>query len=196
LNIQWRIVVCIQRNDVLIIPLPLIELNLLLPQYLVELKGMLSTCFMSRPLIEVLLPSSLGFVPLCVEVSADLSKGLLGNPRLLFLHGEGLLPSRELCLTREKQFLQLLDNTRFCGRPSLLQECLSNESGDGEERHCYSCAEKTMEGPGERVDARYSATYTIRKVKQRLFINHAQDRVWQAKDRERSVTTGNQRYPQ
>jgi hypothetical protein len=41
-----------------------------------------------------------------------------------------------------------------------------------------------MKGPDERIDARYPTTYTIKEVKQRLFMNHAHDRAWQTENRE------------
>jgi hypothetical protein len=96
-----------------------IGLNLLLPQELVKVDGVLSSGGASFDLVEVLFPSSLCLGPLCVEVSADLGKGSLRNPHLLFPRGEGLLPPHKLPLSCEEQFLQVL-NHRYsrhsCGR--------------------------------------------------------------------------------
>jgi hypothetical protein len=89
------------------------EINLLLPYYLVEPKGVLSTSSMSHHLVEVLLSSSLRLGPLRIEVSADFNKGFLRNPRLLFPCGEGLLPLCELCLSCEEQFLQFLKHCQY-----------------------------------------------------------------------------------
>jgi hypothetical protein len=52
-----------------------------------------------------------------------------------------------------------------------------------------------MEGPDERIDARDSATYTVREAKRWSFINHARDHAWQAESCEQSATTSNQRHP-
>jgi hypothetical protein len=73
---------------------------------------MLSTGGMSHHLIEVLFLSNLGLGPLQVEVGANLGKGPLRYPHLLFPHSEGLLPLHQLHLLREKQFLQLHDHCR------------------------------------------------------------------------------------
>jgi hypothetical protein len=65
----------------------------------------LSAGGVSLYLIEVLFSSSISLGLLCIEVGADLGKGFLENPRLLFPRGEGFLPSRELLLSHEEQFL-------------------------------------------------------------------------------------------
>jgi hypothetical protein len=44
--------------------------------------------------------------------------------------------------------------------------------------------EKAMKEPDERIDTRYLATYTIRELKQRPFMNHARDHAWWAKNHE------------
>jgi hypothetical protein len=65
----------------------------------------LSAGGVSLYLIEVLFSSSISLGLLRIEVGADLGKGFLENPRLLFPRGEGFLPSRELLLSHEEQFL-------------------------------------------------------------------------------------------
>jgi hypothetical protein len=94
----------------------LIELNLLRPQNLVMTERLLSVGGVSLYLFKVLLPSSLDLGPLCVKGGTNLSKGFLGNPRLHFPSGMGILPSHELLFPCKEQFLQLLNHCSHRGR--------------------------------------------------------------------------------
>jgi hypothetical protein len=57
-----------------------IKLDLLIPQHLIEAKGVFSMGDVSHHLLEVLCLSSLGLGPPRVKVSTDLGKGFLQNP--------------------------------------------------------------------------------------------------------------------
>jgi hypothetical protein len=84
-----------------------VELDLLLPQHLVEAEGVLGAGSVHFHLVEVLLSSSLGFCSFNIKVGADLDQGHLGDPSLLLLHDEGILTPRQLMLSREELLLQL-----------------------------------------------------------------------------------------
>jgi hypothetical protein len=89
------------------VPLSPIKLDFLLPQHHVEVEGVLGVGGVRLHLVEVLLPSSLDFCSLDVKVGADLDQGHLRDPSFLLPRGKGLLPPRQLLLTRKKLLLQL-----------------------------------------------------------------------------------------
>jgi hypothetical protein len=59
------------------VPLPPIELDLLLPKHHIEAKGVLGASSVSYHLVEVLLPSSLSLGLLGIKVGIDLGEGFL-----------------------------------------------------------------------------------------------------------------------
>jgi hypothetical protein len=78
--------------------LPPIKLNLLLLQYLVEAKDVLTASSESLYLVRVLLPSNLDLGLVCIKGGADLDDGFLRDPCLLHPRSEGFLPPREFPL--------------------------------------------------------------------------------------------------
>jgi hypothetical protein len=89
------------------VPLSPIEVDFLLPQLHIEVKGVFAASGVSHHLVKVLFLSSLRRGPLGIEIGTNLGMGVLRNPRLLLLHGQYPISLRELLLPCQEQLLQL-----------------------------------------------------------------------------------------
>jgi hypothetical protein len=85
----------------------LVKMDLLLPEHLVKVEGVLGVSGVLLHFVKVPLLSSLSFNPFSIKVGADLDQGLLRDPGLLLPCGEGLLPSCQLLLSCKELLLQL-----------------------------------------------------------------------------------------